>query len=431
MSAWSAMRPVVIGIIGLVLLLGGFGTWAVMTNLSGAIVASGQVVVDRNRQIVQHPDGGVVESLDVKEGDTVVSGQTLLTLDSTLLDGELAVTETQLFELMARRGRLEAERDDRDTIVFETELVERGQGDPSVQALIDGQIRLFQARKETLEQQIQQMSERREQIESQIQGITAQQEALVIQRDLLAQELTSQKELLEKGLAKASSVLALQRAEADILGNLGALAASKAESQGRITEMSVEILRLTSSRREEAISQLRELQFRENTSLEQRRTLNERLSRMEITAPVSGVVYGMTVFAPRTVIRSADPLLYLVPQDRPLIISSKIEPIHIDQVYVGQEVLVRLAAFDQRTTPELTGRVVQISADAFTNERTQASFYQAEIVLEEGELAKLPADKQLIPGMPVDSFIRTEDRSPLQYLVKPMADYFARALRES
>lgn len=428
---WSATRHLLLGFFGLFVLLGGFIAWSTLSNLSGAIIASGQVEVDRNRQIVQHVDGGVVAELIVDEGDMVAEGDILLRLDDTLLSSELAITEAQLFELMARRGRLEAERDNTKSISFEQELLAAGDASPEVRSLIDGQTRLFEARLTTLSSEFDQLRKRRDQIDSQIEGIVAQQEALAKQSDLLAEELKGQQDLLKKGLTRASSVLALQRQEADILGNLGNLTAAKAEAEGRITELDIEIIRRQTTRREEAISQLRELQFRENTSAEQRRSIMERLARMEIRAPVSGIVYGLTVFGARSVIRPADPVLYLVPQDRPLVIASQVEPIHIDQVYVGQEVIVRLAAFDQRTTPEMFGKVIQLSADAFTNQATQASFYRAEIVLNPGELDKLPAGRVLIPGMPVESFIRTEDRSPLAYLTKPLTDYFARALRES
>ena len=157
----------------------------------------------------------------------------------------------------------------------------------------------------------------------------------------------------------------------------------------------------------------------------------ERLDRLDIRAPVSGIVYSKQVFALRSVIRPADPLLYLIPQDRPLVIAAQVAPIHIDQVFVSQEVIVRFSAFDSRTTPELMGMVVQVSADAFIDERTQGAFYRAEIHLPESEMSKLPQGVSLIPGMPVEAFIRTEDRSPMAYLVKPLADYFAKAFRES
>lgn len=207
--------------------------------------------------------------------------------------------------------------------------------------------------------------------------------------------------------------------------------ATKAQAEGEITEIDIEIIKLDTARREEAITTLRDMQYRSRELAEQRLALIEQLKRLEITAPVAGVVYGMTVFAPRSVIRAADPVLYLVPQDRPLVIAVNIEPIHIDQTHVGQEVTLRFSALDQRTTPELFGTVTQISADAFTNEQTSVSYYRAEIVLNEGELAKLPESSTLIPGMPVEAYLRTADRTPLAYLVKPFTDYFSKAFRES
>ena len=249
--------------------------------------------------------------------------------------------------------------------------------------------------------------------------------------DLVAEELSDQQSLLDRGLAKATKVLALQRTEAQLSGQMGDLSARKAEYEGRITEIDIEITSLDAGRREEAITNLRDQQFRALELEERARALHEKLSRMDIKAPVSGIVYGLTVFAERSVIRPADPVLFLIPQDRPLIIAARVEPIHIDEIFTGQEVTLRFSSLDQRTTPELLGRVVQISADAFQDDARQISYYRAEIVLSEGEQDKIPQGITLIPGMPVESFIKTNDRTPLAYLVKPLADYFAKAMRES
>lgn len=155
------------------------------------------------------------------------------------------------------------------------------------------------------------------------------------------------------------------------------------------------------------------------------------MSRLDITAPVSGVVYGLQVHTPRAVIRPADPVLYVVPQDRPLVIAVHVDPIHIDEIHVGQPVILSMSAFDQRHTPQLTGTVTRVSADAFEDSASGRSFYRAEIVLDEGQVEKLPEGKVLIPGMPVQAFVRTADRSPLGYLIKPLSDYFTKAFRES
>ncbi|MRU16546.1 HlyD family type I secretion periplasmic adaptor subunit [Roseovarius sp. A21] len=429
-DTWSAKRPMIIGLIGLALLVGGFGTWAALTEISGAIIASGRIEVDQNRQVVQHPDGGVVEAILVEEGDHIKAGEVLLRLDDTQLTSQLAITESQLFELMARRGRLEAERDSRQEIAFDPLLIEVAQDRADAADLMAGQKRLMQARAESVARETEQLEKRRAQIADQIVGLDAQRTALGRQLELIEMELADQQSLLDRGLAQATRVLSLLREQARLSGTMGDLAAQKAQAGGRITEIDVEILKLGSQRREDAITQLRDLQYRELELREERRALIEQMSRLEITAPVSGVVYGMQVFALRSVIRPADPVLFIVPQDRPLVINAQVPPIHIDKIHVGQDVTLRFSALDQRRTPELTGQVGLISADAFLDETTQQSYYRAEIILSEGEQAKLPEGVTLIPGMPVESFIRTADRTPIAYLVKPFTDYFTKAFRE-
>ncbi|MCV3269927.1 HlyD family type I secretion periplasmic adaptor subunit [Roseobacter sinensis] len=428
---WSARKPLILGFVGLVVLLGGFGAWAAMTQISGAVVSSGRFEVDRNRQIVQHETGGTVAEILVDEGDSVDAGDLLLKLDGAQLRSQLAIVEDQLFELMARRGRLEAERDETDAIDFEPEVMTAGQTDEDVLELIEGQRNLFNARRLSVAQEIEQLSKQSGQIRSQIVGIEAQEVSLSEQLALIEEELANQTSLLERQLTQAGTVLSLQREAARLNGQLGELAASKAQAEGRITEIDIEQLRLSTGTREEAITQLRDLRARELELMEQRNALREEIDRLNIRAPVSGIVYDMQVRTPRSVIRAAEPVLFLVPQDRPLVIAARVDLIHIDQLVAGQDVTLRLSALDQRTTPELYGSVVQISADAFEDEATGQSYYRAEIVLNEGEMEKLAEGTILIPGMPVEAYIKTGDRTPIAYLVKPMADYFARAFRES
>jgi HlyD family secretion protein len=427
---WSVRKPMIVGVLGLLLLVGGFGTWAVMTQIAGAVIAGGQIEVDQNRQVVQHPDGGVVEAIRVEEGDQVAAGEVLLRLDPNELRSELSIVESQLFELVARRGRLEAERDERDEIRFDPLLVETAGDRADVRDLMAGQQRLFEARAASISQAIRQLEKQKDQIADQITGITAQLDSTDEQMVLLQKELTDQQSLLDRGLAQASRVIALQRDAARMRGTIGELQASHAQARNRITELDVEILNLQSQRRQEAITQLRDIQSRELELRERRRALLERMDRLDITAPVAGVVYDLRVFARRSVIRPADPVLYIIPQDRPLVINARVKPIDIDKLTIGQEVTLRFSALDQRQTPELTGTVKLISADAFEDEATRQSYYRAEIVLSEGEQAKLPADTTLLPGMPVEAFIRTEDRTPIAYLVKPLTDYFTKAFRE-
>jgi HlyD family secretion protein len=428
-TQWPVRRYMMIGTAALAVLVGGFGTWSVMAEINGAVITSGQIEVDRNRQVVQHPFGGVVAEILVVEGDTVAEGDLLIRLDPTDLQSELAIIEGQYFEILARRARLDAERDDATELKFDPILLEADT--PEAAELMQGQERLFAARLETSLQSIDQLTQQRAQIASQITGITAQQTALQTQQGLIARELADQQSLLDRGLSQASRVLALQREEASLLGRVGELTAQAAQAAERMTEIDIQILGLSSTRREEAITRLRDLQFNQLELAERRQTLQRQLDLLDIRAPVSGIVYGMQVFAPRSVIRPADPVLFLIPQDRPLVIATQVQTTDIDQVFVGQDVTLRFSAFDQRRTPELEGRVTLLSADAFQNETTGQSFYRAEVQLNDGEIQRLPADLALLPGMPVEAFVRTGDRRPMEYLLKPLADYFTRAFRDS
>jgi len=428
---WSARSAVLFGFFGLLGLLGGFAVWATQTQIAGAIIASGRIEVDQNRQIVQHPTGGVVAKIAVQEGDSVAAGDLLIQLDIEQMVSRLNIVEGQLYEMMARRGRLVAERDGSFSVSYEKELLAVQADRFEIAELITGQTNLFNARVESIARQAEQLEKRAGQTRNQIVGIEAQERSLARQSELIQQELDVQQSLLNRGLAPAAGVLALQRETASLEGRIGELAASKARAEQRITEIEIEVLRLTTQRREEAITRLRDLRSRELELAEQRLALRSEIKQMEIRAPVSGIVYGMRVQTMRSVVRGADPVLFLIPQDRPLVIAARVDPIHIDQIVTGQAVNLRFSALDQRTTPELVGKVVLVSADAFEDESLGASYYRAEIVLNPGELDKLAEGQVLIPGMPVEAFIKTADRSPLAYLIKPMADYFNRAFRET
>lgn len=428
---WNAARPVLIGFIGIAVMFGGFGTWAVMSNIAGAVVAPGRVEVDRNRQVVQHDTGGTVAEILVDEGDLVRAGDLLVQLDPREARSELTLIEGQLFELMARRGRLEAQRDEAETIRFPATLVEAAAVNADAQELMDGQQNLFEARRDSVAREREQLAKQANQIEDQIEGIRAQETSLAAQLELIEPQLVNQQRLLDSGLAQAASVLRLQQEKASLTGEIGRLIASRAQAEGRITEIEIVGLKLGTSGREEAITQLREIRYRELSLIEQRRALLALIDRLDIRAPVSGIVYSMQVTTPRSVIRAAEPLLYLIPQDRPLVIAAQVNPTNIDEISVGQEVNLRLSSLDQRTTPELKGRVMLISADAFAEENTGRSYFRAEITLSPGEMERLDEGTILLPGMPVDTFIKTGDRSPLTYLVKPMTDYFVRSWREN
>lgn len=426
---WNARGPMMTGLVAVAILVLGFGLWGGTATIQGAVVAPGQIEVEASRQVVQHPDGGVVGAIFVKDGDRVAAGDVLLRLDDTLLRSELNIVEGQLFEIMARRARLAAERDRAGTITFDPELVELARTRPDVAELMAGQQRLFEARRETRAREIAQLRERQAQTERQIEGIAAQQQAMTRQLELIEQELADQQSLLDKGLAQASRVLALQREQARLQGQVGEFIAATAQARARIAEIELEILKLETRAIEEAISALRDLEYREVELRERRISTLERLSRLDIRAPMSGVIYGNTVHTLRAVVRPAEPIMYIVPDESELVITVRVDPLHIDEVHVGQEATLRFSAFNMRNTPELTGHVVQVSADAFVDQARGIAYYTARVHPDPGEIEKL-GGRELLPGMPVEAFIQTGERTALNYIIKPFMDYFEKAFRE-
>lgn len=429
-NTYDAKRFVYLGLFTVFALVAGFGYWGATTSIAGAIIAEGQIEVDSSRQVVQHLDGGVVKSILVDEGEAVKAGQTVITLDPRRILTELSIIQSQRFEVSARRARLQAERDDETVIRFDPDLLTIAEERPAVADVISGQTRLFSARAQTMEQAIEQLGKQRDQIANQVDGIDAQQSALVTQLDLISEELVAQQSLQDRGLATASRVLALLREQARLHGLVGELRASKAESQGQMTAIDLAILKLKTDRREETISNLRDLQLRELELLETEAGLIERLENLDIKSPVDGVVLALQIHAERAVVRPADPLMYIIPQDRPLVISARINPVHVDQVHIGQEAVLRFSALGSRDTPELLGTMTHLSPDALVDNNTGQTYYVSEVVLNENELDKLPEGSRLIPGMPVETYFRIGDRSPLAFLVKPFADYFNKAFRE-
>ncbi|MFT3688403.1 HlyD family type I secretion periplasmic adaptor subunit [Paenirhodobacter sp.] len=426
----SAKTPLIAGAVMLAVLVGGLGGWGAFASIAGAVVGSGKVEVKSQRQVIQHADGGTVERVLVKEGDTVAEGQVLLRLDGTRLRAERAMADAQYYEILARRGRLEAERDGRDAVTFRPELRDRAGADPAVAELMRGQAGLFIARAETLAGQREQLTERIAQIESQLAGHDAQIAALERQEGLIARELADKRSLLDRGLMQAATVMALEREAARLAGERGGLIAAAAQARGRIVETRLEILNLAAKRREDATAELRDLGVQEMQLAEQRAALAEQIARLDLRAPVAGVVYGLQVAGAHAVLRAADTVGYVVPQDQPLVVAVRISPNDIDNLHPAQVAKLRFTAFSARTTPEVTGHVTLVSADAFEDRQTGQSYFRAEVALDPGELARL-GDVTVLPGMPVEVMLMTGARPAVSYLLKPVTDYFARAFRES
>ena len=428
-TAWYATLPLLIGFAAVVALVGGVGFWSARTMISGAIVASGVVQVESNRQVIQHPDGGVVGEILRRDGDTVAAGDVLIRLDGTRLRSELSVVEDQLSEIAARKLRLEAERDGALDLRRDIAVQDQGAGNAAFSAKFESERSLFHVRREALMQEDVLLEEQNRQIDNRIQGIRAQLDALRRQKELLDRQTVDQQALLDQSLTQSSQLLQLQREQAGVQGQVGQLEAEIAELRGQAASNQIARLQLVTARREAALTQLRDIQFQQIELIERQLSLNETLSRLEIRAPVGGIIYNSQVFAVQAVVQAAEPIMYIIPQDQPLIVAARIEAIHIDQIHLGQEVSLRFPAFDQRRLPEVTGRLAQISADVITDQVTQQTYYAATVLPNAAELAGL-GDQVLLPGMPVDAFIKTGDRTPLVYLTRPLMAYFDRAFRE-
>ena len=478
-STFAARRPLLLGYLTLAVLLGGLFGWGAFASIAGAVIAAGQVEVETRDQVVEHLDGGTVSAILAKDGDRVAAGQALIRLDGKKLGAEAALLETEHADLVARRNRLEAEFADAETVVWDPALAARAAADPAVAAVLEGQLRLFRARRESRAGQVASLRERIGQTRKQIAGLAAQGEAVKRQAGLIARELDAQRSLFEKGLTELPRLLALEREAAGLDGRAGDIAARIAGARGRIAEIQIEILRIGAERVEEAEGRAREVQAREHQVAEQLTEVRRRLGSMEVTAPVSGEVFGIAVSTVGEVVRPGEPILRIVPEDAALVVRAQLEPIHVDQVHPGQEAVLRFSAFVARTTPEYAGRVIRVSADAQRDERTGLSWYEVELSMgaavetdpetgvgswpgraaraaaawlpggardwAAGEHAGLlgespgarsaaaPAharDLALAPGMPVEVHLRTGERSPLSYLAKPLTDYFSRSLRE-
>ncbi len=426
---WRIGSLLFIGYGTLAALVIGLGAWGYFSRISGAVIAPGTVQIQGNRQVVQHPNGGVIAAIHIRDGDSVEAGEVLVELDGDALRSELEILDGQWFEILARKSRLQAERDLAETISFDPELVAKAATTPALADLMAAQQQQFDARRKVQKEEIDQMVERETQIVKQIEGLESLQDATRQQIDLLSQEIDGQQTLLSQGLTQLTRVLTPQRELARLQGTDGQVQSAIAENRGKIAETGIERVRLTSKTQETAIDELRDLEFREIELREKRLSLTQQIERLQLRAPVAGVIYGNTADTLRAVIRPADPVLYIVPTDAELVVRAEIETQNINKVHLGQTATLRYSAFDARTTPEVEGHVTAVSADAFQDQQTGRKYYRADISID-AEARDQLAGLVILPGMPVEAFITTEERSPLAYLVKPMTDYFTKAFRE-
>ena len=413
---------------GVIVLLGGVGGWAATTELSGAVIGSGTLVVDSYTKKVQHPTGGVVGELNVREGAKVKAGDVLVRLDETVTRANLQIVVKSLDELAARQARFEAERDDKERVDFPAELVARV-SDTDVARVILGEHKLFELRGTARAGKKAQLNERIGQLRDQIRGLEEQIQAKDRETSFVDQELVGVRELWRKNLVQITRVTTLERDAVRLHGERGALVAAIAEAKGRITETTLQIMQIDQDLRTEVGKELAEIRAKKSELVEKRVTAEDQLKRIDIRAPQDGAVHQLTLHTVGGVIAAGEPIMLIVPANDSLVVEVRIAPHEIDRVSVGQPVLLRFTAFNQRTTPQLNGEVSHVSADVAVDQKSGVSFYVARIAVPEAEFARL-GDLKLIAGMPVEAFIQTGQRTVMSYLVKPLSDQLMRAWRE-
>jgi HlyD family secretion protein len=424
----SIRRHLIAGLLASCVLVGGAGAWAAVTKLSGAVVAPGHFVVDSYVKKVQHPKGGVVGDILVQEGDEVAAGAVLMRLDATQTRANLAIVTKRLDELSARLARLETERDDLDSIAFPDWLLSR-QDNPDVQSAINSEKRLFDFRRQSRDGKKAQLRERVTQYKHEIEGLKAQESAYRQGMEVLDKEIASLNGLRQQGIVSDQRLNSLRTQLATFGGERGEKIAYQAQSAGRITETRLQMLQIDQDLKTEVGQELREVQAQVGEYVERKIAAEDELKRIDIIAPQAGIVHQLAVHTVGGVVTPADPIMLIVPEGEDLALEVQIAPKDIDQIQAGQQAVLRMSAFNLRTTPELNAHVSRIAADLSTDQKTGLSYYLVRLTVPNAELKKLDTLK-LLPGMPAEAMIKTEERTALSYLVKPLSDQINRAFRE-
>jgi len=424
----SIRRHVWAGVFIVVFLAVGLGGWASTAELSGALIAQGSIVVDSNVKKVQHPTGGVVGEVRARDGDRVKAGDILIRLDETVTRANLAIVTKGLTELYARKARLLAEISGADTIAVPKELA-GSSNDPDVKDALASERKLFELRRAARLGQKDQLKQRVAQLQEQITGLIAQQDAKSKEMALIDKELEGVRDLWAKNLVQLNRLTSLEREEARLQGERGALVAAAAEAKGKISETQLQILQVDQEFSTDVAKEMRETDSKIGEFVERKVTAEDQLQRTDIRAPQDGVVFQSTANTVGGVITAGDPIMLIVPEADTLQVEARVDPKDIDQVKFGQPVVLRFSAFNVRTTPEINGTVVRVAADTTNDQRTGQSYYVVRIAMTADEIQRL-GDVKLTPGMPVEAFIQTGERTLMSYLVKPLHDQLMRSFRE-
>jgi HlyD family secretion protein len=424
----SIRKHEVAGLALVIFLVVGVGGWAGTAELSGALIAPGSIVVDSNVKKVQHPTGGVIGELRVRDGDRVKTGDVLVRLDDTVTRANLAIVTKGLTELYARKARLESEREGRDQIEFPAGLLQDA-GNADVASVLQNESKLFDLRRSARVGQKAQLRERTAQLQEEIRGIQAQRQAKQEQIEIAKKELESVTELWKRNLVQYSKLTELQRETARLNGDSAQLLAQAAQAGGKVAETELQIIQIDRDLSSEVAKETREIDGKIGEFVERKIAAEDQLKRIEIRAPQDGTIFQSSVHTVGGVITAGEAIMLVVPAADNLSVEAKVNPQDIDQLQIGQSALLRLSAFNQRTTPEIAGTVTRVSADTSTDQRTAQTFYTVRISLPADEVAKL-GNIKLIPGMPVEAFVQTGERTMLAYLAKPLHDQLMRTFRE-
>jgi HlyD family secretion protein len=422
----------IIGFASILVMVGGFGVWASTNELAGAVVASGSVVVESNVKKVQHPTGGIVGEILVKDGDFVQAGDVVMRLDDTVTRSTLGMVRSQLDELQVREARLIAERDDAETISFSDDLLMR-KDTKSLAATLAGEEKLLESRRSARTGQRAQLRERITQSNEEIRGLSAQQDAKEREVAFINDELVGVRLLYDKSLVSISRLMTLQRDKARLDGERGQFIAEIARARGKISETELQVIQVDRDFRTEVLKDLREVQGKVAELTERVVTAEDQLKRVDIRAPQSGIVLQLSVHTVGGVIANGETIMQVVPNDDGLVVDAKVLPQDIDQIVVGAKAIVRIMAGNQRLIEDMEGVLLRVSAD-LTRDPPSAGqaiqpYYQVRVSLPRSEIARL-GEMHLVPGMPAEAFIQTYARTPLQYLLKPLRDQIARTFRE-
>ncbi len=410
--------------------LGGTATaWSIAVRLDSAVVTQGTVVVESNVKKVQHPTGGVIGAVNVREGQRVMEGDVVVRLDETATRSALGIVINDLTASRARVARLTAERLGATRIIFPPDLITRGAADADVKGVIEGEMQMFATRFTTRNGQKAQLVERIGQLRQEIKGLIDQQKSIDIQLKVARDELGGLRGLEAKGLTTKPRITALEREIARNDGVLGDTVARISSSRGKIAETEQQVLQLDKDLASEVAKDLRESETKIGELQERKITAEDQLKRIDIRAPITGVVHQLAVHTVGGVVNQTEPLMLIVPEQDRLIVEVRIQPQDIDQVHKGQLARVRFTAFNQRTTPEVNGTLFRVAGDVTKEQQTGQSYFIGAIAIEENELRKLDGQK-LVPGMPADAFIKTGERTMASYLVKPLTDQMQRSMRE-